>query len=130
MDKKYNVSLQLGYMSNGLVYIEIRDRDSSLVLLQIDLTPEDFRNLLSSMNIEADAFILHEAARHRIGKKLTVSSMEIPESIRPKYNETTAPGLQDWVDNLVASEGWDEANIYHHNDGWKVHLRKWVVIER
>ncbi len=127
---RYNSKLQ---DDERYVQITIEDGTSGEILAQIQLSAEQFTQLLTNTSIRVDGF--HTPHLDRIGKKMQVESFRVPKAMEatlPKsdrsgadYDAPARKFLQDWVNDLPDAQDWDQASPSHHNYGWSITRRRW-----
>lgn len=122
--RKLNVSVRLGYPINNMAsqriaHLEIRDQDASIVVIELELDPEQLMALMANTTAYAEAWTPQDLSR--LGKR-----MENGSTVIGGYELTSE---QAWAlaKEWAATHGWEQVDMSKNNVGkWIAHGRRWV----
>jgi len=111
------------------VELEITDQASGMRILDIRLTPLQFRLLMSSHNQTVDGWLSPPEVRDRLGRKSVNETRSVPEGIQKRWESKESAELREWAESERLLGRWETVEYSHQNNGWFIILRRWVEAE-
>lgn len=103
--------------------IEIEDKASGIVILQLELGPADFLNLMGGSGAYVTAHLPKTEFLGRLGKEMLVDTV----NLGPTHEMTEAAAKAAGA--ALAEGDWDAVSVNKTRDGWQATLRRWVAPE-
>lgn len=131
MDTKVDISLthpSSNMDDRKVATLRVVDRVSGMLLVQVDLTPDEFMDLHRSATVWASNSAEVSDYLDRVGKRMVVETLKWQrgEFTVVGYDyKAVPPEIQESIDFHVTSL-WDTADARQTNFGWQVVFRKWI----
>lgn len=124
--KPGEVSLRLGYPTNNTregryASLEVTDEASGMVILEVDLEPDQLLALMSGSTAYSVASILVPKPE-RVGKVLEVASAMVRNG--DYYGQEQEVAAQDLV-KTYQDQGWEDVTSRRVRDGISITARRW-----
>jgi hypothetical protein len=113
--------------SDNRARLEITDRRSGSVILEAELLAEDFASLMANRGANVSASLLGDDHYDKVGKYIIAESIPVPPDIHARYS-ATKPGEKatEWAHDYAAANNWDSHYLSQHNNGWFLHVSRYV----
>lgn len=119
---------------NARPTIVIVDRVSNTVLVDVEMSGEDFTQLLAARQVIALADVAPVEKYAHVGMKAENKTVDgWPEEWRRMvgkriqgFGYETLPEMEEWAQAYIEEEGWDTYEWRYHNYGWGLIVRRHV----
>lgn len=124
-----SISLMRHMVDNtALIELKITDRTSRQPVTMIEFTPDEFMRMLAGQYLgSVDGWVTPPEFRHRIGKRVEVTEIEVPVAIIGKYAPKT-PALEAFAEDERRHGIYEDIDVFHTNHGWVLIGRRWVDV--
>lgn len=112
------------------VSLRIDDETSGLRLLDIELEPEQFMNLMASRHVYATARVPTATGVSRLFRQREHESRPVPKEWT-KYDYVRGDGavkqaVDEWAAQIAESEGWDTWRVETGSQSFYARFQRWL----
>lgn len=108
--------------------ITVTDRASGLIVVDFELTAEQFTSVLASAGAVTQVDVQETLNYQNVGRKYVIKKVELPDD-RFRYEREVTTEMDSFAVNEMVAAGFSGYRWTKHNYGWSLIINRYEEVE-